>query len=66
MPSKLAVISSSALPTGDCGIPAAGVLSFVMALLAPRGFSTPSLPAQDGQRRFPFLNIERDITGVSG
>ncbi|CAA9443727.1 MAG: hypothetical protein AVDCRST_MAG64-4371, partial [uncultured Phycisphaerae bacterium] len=34
----------------------------VMALLAPRGFSTPSLPAQGGQRRFPVLNIERDIT----
>lgn len=32
-----------------------------MALLAPRGFSTPSLLAQGGQRRFPLLNIERDI-----
>src|SRR5215207_3655242 len=56
----LAVISSSARRTGECGTPAAGVLSLVMALLAPRGFSTPSLPAQGGQRRFPVLNIERD------
>jgi hypothetical protein len=32
-----------------------------MALLAPRGFDTPSLPAQGGQRRSPFLNISRDI-----
>ena len=32
-----------------------------MALLASRGFDTPSLPAQGGQRRFPFLNISRDI-----
>jgi len=34
-----------------------------MALLAPRGFSTPSLPAQGGQRRLLFLNIDRDIAG---
>jgi transposase-like protein len=33
-----------------------------MALLAPRGFDTPSLSAQGGQRRFPFLNISRDIS----
>jgi hypothetical protein len=33
-----------------------------MALLALRGFDTPSLPAQGGQRRSPFLNISRDIT----
>src|SRR4029450_12965414 len=59
--SKLAVISSSARPTGERGTPAAGVLSLVMALLAPRGFSTPSLPAQGGQRRFPLLNSGRDI-----
>jgi hypothetical protein len=58
---KLAVISSSARPTGDRGTPAASVLSLAMALLAPRGFSTPSLPAQGGKRRFPFLNSERDI-----
>jgi hypothetical protein len=32
-----------------------------MALLAPRGLDTPSLSAQGGQRRFPVLNIERDI-----
>jgi hypothetical protein len=32
-----------------------------MALLAPRGFSTPSLPAQGGQRRFPLPNSGRDI-----
>jgi hypothetical protein len=35
-----------------------------MALLAPRGFDTPSLSAQGGQRRFPFLNISRDIPAV--
>jgi hypothetical protein len=34
-----------------------------MALLAPRGSSTPSLLAQGGQRRFPLLNTERDIAG---
>src|SRR4029450_5962439 len=59
--SKLAVISSSARPTGERGTSAAGVLSLVMALLAPRGFSTPSLPAQGGQRRFPLPNSGRDI-----
>jgi hypothetical protein len=32
----------------------------IMALLAPRGFDTPSLSAQGGQRRFPFLNSDRD------
>jgi hypothetical protein len=32
-----------------------------MALLASRGFDTPSLSAQGGQRRFPLLNIGRDI-----
>ena len=37
-----------------------------MALLAPRGFSTPSLLAQGGQRRFPLLNIERDIPPAKG
>src|SRR5205085_7899168 len=58
--SKLAVTSSSARPTGDCGTPAPAVLFLVMALLAPRGFSTPSLPAQGGQRRLLFLNIDRD------
>jgi Recombinase zinc beta ribbon domain/Recombinase len=62
--SKLAVISSSARPTGDRGTPAAGVLSLVMALPASRGFDTPSLLAQGGQRRFPLLNIERDIPHI--
>jgi hypothetical protein len=37
------------------------MLSLVMALLASRGFETPSLSAQDGQRRSRFLNIRRDI-----
>jgi hypothetical protein len=31
-------------------------------LLASRGFDTPSLSAQGGQRRSRFLNIGRDIT----
>jgi hypothetical protein len=37
------------------------VLFFFMALLASRGFDTPSLSAQGGQRRSRFLNIARDI-----
>jgi hypothetical protein len=31
-----------------------------MALLSFRGISTPSLPAQGEQRRFPYFNIQRD------
>jgi hypothetical protein len=34
---------------------------FFMALLASRGFDTPSLSAQGRQRRSRFLNISRDI-----
>jgi hypothetical protein len=30
-----------------------------MALLSFRGISTPSLPAQGGQRRFSYFNIQR-------
>jgi hypothetical protein len=51
-----------------------------MALLSFRGISTPSLPAQGGQRRFSYFNIQRgnpledyvcgephrDISGVAG
>jgi SRSO17 transposase len=44
---------------GDTTIGA--VLILFMALLASRGFDTPSLPAQGRQRRSTFLNIGRDI-----
>jgi transposase InsO family protein len=30
-----------------------------MALLSFRGINTPSLPAQGGQRRFSYFNIQR-------
>jgi len=32
-----------------------------MALLSLRGFDTPSLPAQGGQRLLSYFNINRDI-----
>jgi hypothetical protein len=35
------------------------VLTLFMALLSFRGISTPSLPAQGGQRRFSYFNIQR-------
>jgi hypothetical protein len=35
------------------------VLILFMALLSFRGISTPSLPAQGGQRRFSYFNIQR-------
>ncbi|MDO9714550.1 hypothetical protein, partial [Paracraurococcus lichenis] len=59
--SKLSVAPSGARSAADGGTPAADVLFLVMALLAPRGFDTPSLPAQGRQRRLHFLNITRDI-----
>jgi hypothetical protein len=35
------------------------VLTLFMALLSFRGINTPSLPAQGGQRRFSYFNIQR-------
>jgi hypothetical protein len=37
-----------------------------MALLSFRGISTPSLPAQGGQRRFSYFNIQRGNPVVGG
>jgi hypothetical protein len=41
------------------------VLFLFMALLASRGFDTPSLAAQGRQRRSRFLNIGRDIPSAA-
>ena len=37
-----------------------------MALLSFRGISTPSLPAQGGQRRFSYFNIQRGNPDADG
>jgi hypothetical protein len=60
--SKLADTSSQALPTAPISVGAKAidvVLNLFMALLSFRGISTPSLPAQGGQRRFSYFNIQR-------
>src|SRR6202163_1755391 len=60
--SKLADTSSHALPTAPISVGGKAidvVLTLFMALLSFRGISTPSLPAQGGQRRFSYFNIQR-------
>src|SRR5208282_4608264 len=60
--SKLADISSQALPTAPifvAGNTVDVVLTLFMALLSFRGISTPSLTAQGEQRRSSYFNIRR-------
>src|SRR5271170_952957 len=66
--SKLADTSSQALPTAPRSVGGKAidvVLTLFMALLSFRGISTPSLPAQGGQRRFSYFNIQRGNPSVS-
>jgi hypothetical protein len=44
---------------------AVDVVSLFMALLSFVGIITPSLAAQGEQRRFPYFNIDRDISSPS-
>ena len=60
--SKLADTSCQALPTAPTSVAGKAidvVLTLFMALLSFRGINTPSLPAQGGQRRFSYFNIQR-------